>query len=100
MIHVRQTTITAAQAEATRAVAVAQLLELGLRPDDTIRFARTAGTGSKVEGRPLDVAVDGSVTCFAGGKMRAIAQEMIEVKTVGPRGGTRWVPLVPEESGE
>lgn len=98
MIQVRQ---SKAASEAARAKAQAEaterLLALGLRPDDTIRFPRQQTRGSKVSGRPLDVAADGSVSCSAGGKLRAIRPEFIEVKMRGPRDGVQWVPLIPRE---
>ena len=97
MIQVRQPRNSEARAKARAEEATARLLELGLRPTDTIRFPRSVGVSAKVEGRPLDVSGDGSVSCAAGGKLRAIRPEVIEVKMTGPRGGTQWVSLVPEK---
>ncbi len=86
-----------AQAKAQREAEAKDLYDRHkLRSDDTIRFRQTGRT-SWVEGRPLGVAGDGSITCSAGGKLRAILPERIEVKMPGPRGGTNWVPLIPEE---
>jgi hypothetical protein len=65
--------------------------------DDTIRFPKAPGSTAKVTGKALSVGADGSVTCSAGGRLRAIVPEKIEVKMRGPRGGVNWVPLVPEK---
>lgn len=89
--------LTPEQAQAERDAAAKRMIVLGLRPDDTIRFPRTAGVSTTVEGHPIDIAPDGSVTCLAGGKFRAILPEKIEVRMRGPRGGIQWVPLVPQE---
>jgi hypothetical protein len=67
-----------------------------LKPTDAVRFPKAPGTRTKIEGRPLAVASDGSITCSAAGKLRAIRPEQIEVKMQGPRGGTQWAPLIPD----
>lgn len=67
-----------------------------LRPDDEIRFPKHPGSSSWVQGRPLSVAPDGSITCSAGGKLRAVLPERIQVKVKGPRGGVKWEDLVPK----
>lgn len=66
----------------------------GLTPDDVIRFPKAPGSTAKTTAKPLSVGADGSVTCSAGGRLRAIAAEKIEVKGRGPRGGTTWTPLI------
>ena len=72
-----------------------RLDELRLATTDAIRFPRHPARTTRVDGRPLDVALDGSISCFElGGRLRAIRAEFIEVKRRGPRGGTRWDPLV------
>lgn len=87
-----------AQAKASRERQAAELYEkYKLRPDDEVRFPRLGRTGSKVTGHPLGVAADGSVTCSAAGRVRAIVPEVIQVKMRGPRGGIVWEPLIPEE---
>ena len=68
-----------------------------LRPDDVIRFPKSPGNSAKIEGKPLSVGTDGSITCSAGGRLRAVLPEKIEVKTIGPRGGRVWAPLVPAD---
>lgn len=102
MVQVRTPKPTEAEVAAREAATVARLLELGLRPTDTIRFEkyrrRDQVNSSWIEGRPLDIGADGSVTCAAGGLLRAIRPERIEVKMRGPRGGIQWVPLTePQE---
>jgi hypothetical protein len=67
-----------------------------LKPTDAIRFRKSPGSSTWVEGKPLDVAADGSITCSAGGRIRAVLPERLEVKITGPRGGTQWVPLIPD----
>lgn len=68
-----------------------------LKPTDEVRFPAHPGKTTKIEGRPLDVATDGSISCTAGGRLRAVLPERIEVKMRGPRGGIQWVPLIPED---
>jgi hypothetical protein len=69
------------------------LLDLGLTTEDEIRFLKGPGSTSKVEGRPMSVNHDGSIACVSGGRLRSIRPEVIEVKKMGPRGGTKWVRL-------
>lgn len=68
----------------------------GVTPEDTIRFPKSSSNSAKVTGKALSLCADGSVSCSAGGKLRAIAPEKIEVKMRGPRGGVQWVLIVPE----
>lgn len=70
-----------------------------LRPDDKIRVPPPPGRTNKVEGRPMSVAPDGSVTCSVGGKVRSVRPESIDVQMRGPRGALHWVPLIPQEDG-
>ena len=87
-----------AKAQAAREAQTADLYErYKRRPDDVVRFARTPGRTATIDGHPLYVGTDGSITCSAGGKLRAIRPENIEVKLRGPRGGVVWAPLIPEE---
>lgn len=90
-----QSTWDAAAKASREADAKALYDEHKLRPDDVIRFPKAPGSTSKVQGKPLSVAPDGSITCSAGGKIRAVLPERIEVQTRGPRGGLVWTPLVP-----
>lgn len=86
-----------AAAKASREAEVKALYdEHKLRPDDTVRFPRHPGSTAKVQGKPLSISADGSISCVAGGKLRAVLPERIEVKTRGPRGGIVWVPLIPD----
>ncbi len=86
-----------AQAKASREAEVQKLYdETMLRPDDTVRFPKIPGSTKWTEGRPLSVNTDGSLNVWIG-KVRAIRQEVIEVKMRGPRGGIQWVPLVPKD---
>jgi len=103
MVQVRQAkAATPAEMREREAAAVERLLELGLRPSDTIRFEKPRRPSqvhaSWQEGRPLDIGADGSVSCIAGGLLRAIRPEKVQVKMRGPRGGVQWLPLIePEE---
>ncbi len=66
------------------------LLAVGLRPGDHVRFRR-AGGGSWLEAKVERREADGSVGVRdARGAARAIPWERLEVRTRGPRGGTRW----------
>lgn len=69
-----------------------------ITPDDVVRFPKSPTNSAWVQAKPLSVGTDGSLTCVAGGRLRAIAVEKIEVKVRGPRGGVNWVPLVPEKA--
>ncbi len=68
-----------------------------LRTDDTIRFPRHPGSSAWAEGKPIGLAADGSITCLADGKFRAVLPQRLEVKMT--RGGSQWVPLIPQEDG-
>ncbi len=87
-------TTWAAKAEKRREAETNELYETyQLKPDDVVRFPKSSTNSAKVQGKPMYVSADGSITCSAGGKMRSILPEKIEVKTKGPRGGTVWVSL-------
>lgn len=88
----------AAKAQEQRNAEIANLYEVWkLRPDDEIRFPKVAGSSTKLVGKPLAVAADGSITCSVKGKVRAVLPERIEVKMRGPRGGVKWERLVPDD---
>lgn len=81
--------------KARRETEVADLYETyGLHQSDTVRFPNKPGSSTKVEGKPLYISPDGSLTCSAKGRLRAVRPERVEVKGVGPRGGIVWKPLV------
>src|SRR5690242_11002732 len=71
----------------------AGLAELGLRAGDVVRFRRQEGERWKsatVQRRERD----GSLGLQdAKGASRAIALELVEVRTTGPRGATTWEPV-------
>ena len=86
-----------AKSKADREAAIKALYDAHmLRPDDTVRFPRHHNTTAKIEGKPIGIATDGSITCSAGGRLRAVLPEKLEVKMTGPRGGTTWERLIPE----
>jgi hypothetical protein len=70
------------------------LAELGLQAGDAVRFRRSEGERWKsatVQRRERD----GSLGLQDGkGASRAIAIELVEVRTKGPRGATVWEPVV------
>jgi hypothetical protein len=71
----------------------ARLAELGIVAGDRVRFRRTDGERWKeavVVGRERD---GGVALRDPKGAARAIAVELIEVRTRGPRGGVVWEPL-------
>lgn len=69
------------------------LAELGLAEGDEVRFRRRDGERWK-EATVLRRESDGSVgICDRRGAIRALPITMIEVRTVGPRGGVQWEPL-------
>lgn len=71
----------------------AGLAALGLAPGDVVRFRRSAAERWK-QATVLRREKDGSVgLADARGASRAIAIDAIEVRGVGPRGGTVWEPL-------
>lgn len=70
------------------------LLAIGLRRGDRVRFRRTADEHWK-EAEVMRRERDGSIGLRdPQGASRAIAMELIEVRTTGPRGGVVWEPLV------
>jgi hypothetical protein len=94
-----QTTWDAKAKERRADEATALYDAFGITSEDVIRFPKRPGdSSSKVTGKALSVNNDGSVTCSAAGRIRAVVPEKIEVKTRGPRGGVNWVPLVPEKA--
>ena len=69
------------------------LLELGLRPGDTVRYRRREG-GTWQEARVARRERDGSIGVRdQRGAARAIPVDRLEVLGRGPRGGTRWEPV-------
>jgi hypothetical protein len=75
-----------------------ELVGLGLRPGDRVRFRR-GDSGRWNEGKAVGVERDGSLAIVdRKGASRAIALASIEVRAVGPRGAARWEPL-PERVG-
>ena len=68
--------------------------EVGLSRGDTVRFRRSAARRWQ-EGTVSRREPDGSVGLRdADGRSRALRPELLEVRTSGPRGGVRWVPVV------
>lgn len=75
------------------ALAESALVEIGLRPGDTVRFRRTGGgrwRQARVERRERDGSI--GVRDEQGGA-RAIRLERLEVLVTGPRGGSSWERL-------
>jgi hypothetical protein len=69
--------------------------DVGLRPGDTVRFRRSAARRWQ-EGTVSRREPDGSVGLRdAEGRSRALRPERLELRTSGPRGGVRWVPVAP-----
>jgi hypothetical protein len=70
-----------------------ELIGLGLRHGDRVRFRR--GTGGRWhEGKAVGVERDGSVAIVdRKGAARSIALTSVEVRTTGPRGAALWEPL-------
>ncbi|MGE3619709.1 MAG: hypothetical protein AB7L84_04520 [Acidimicrobiia bacterium] len=69
------------------------LVALGLRPGDRVRFRRRDGSRWQ-EGRVERRERDGSVGVRdERGAFRAIAVSRLEVRTAGPRGGVSWEPV-------
>lgn len=69
------------------------LVDLGLRPKEAVRFRRRADERWKLA-TVVRVERDGSVGLRdMKGAMAAIAVDGIEVRVTGPRGGTAWEPL-------
>jgi hypothetical protein len=72
------------------ALAESDLLEVGLRPGDRVRWRRREG-GAWHEGVVERRERDGSIGVRdEQGAARAIPLERLEVRGAGPRGGTRW----------
>jgi hypothetical protein len=70
------------------------LVAIGLRKGDRVRFRRSADEHWK-EGEVMRRERDGSVGLRDdNGASRAIAMDLIEVRTKGPRGGVVWESLV------
>ena len=68
--------------------------EVGLSRGDTVRFRRSAARRWQ-EGTVSRREPDGSVGVRdAEGRSRALRPELLELRTAGPRGGVRWVPVV------
>lgn len=71
----------------------AGLAELGLGEGDRIRFRRRDGERWK-DGTVARREADGSLGVRdSKGALRALPLDLVEVRTVGPRGGTVWEPL-------
>jgi hypothetical protein len=71
----------------------AGLEEMGLNRGDVVRFRRSAGRRWQ-EGTVSRREDDGSVGVRdTEGRSRALRPEVLEVRTAGPRGGVRWVPV-------
>lgn len=69
------------------------LAELGLRPGDRVRFRRRDGE-RWTEATLVRREKDGSLGLRDGrGAARAIAIDLVEVRTTGPRGGAIWEPV-------
>jgi hypothetical protein len=75
------------------AAADTDLVAVGLRPDDRVRYRRREG------GRWHEATVerrerDGSIGVRdERGAARALPLERLEVRTTGPRGATTWEPV-------
>ena len=70
-----------------------RLAELGIAAGDRVRFRRSSSERWK-EAVVVRRERDGGVGLRdAKGAARAIAVELIEVRTRGPRGGVVWEPL-------
>src|SRR5882757_7811714 len=67
-----------------------ELVAIGLRPGDRVRFRRREG-GSWEEGRVERRERDGSVGVRdSKGAARAIPLDRLQLRTTGPRGGAVW----------
>jgi hypothetical protein len=70
------------------------LEQLGIRPGDTVRFRRRAD-GRWHEAIAVRRERDGSLGVRdRKGASRAIPLELVEVRGEGPRGATKWEPLL------
>jgi hypothetical protein len=75
------------------ALADSALLEVGLRPGDTVRYRRRGG-GTWQEATVERRERDGSIGVRdERGAARAIPVDRLEVRGTGRRGGVRWEPL-------
>ena len=69
------------------------LLDLGLRPGEPVRFRRRENERWK-EATIVRLERDGSIGLRdANGASRAVPMNLVEVRAVGPRGGKGWEPL-------
>ena len=86
--------MTRRQEPTPAALADSALLEVGLRPGDTVRYRRREG-GTWQEARVERRERDGSIGVRdQRGAARAIPLERLEVRGKGRRGGVVWEPLV------
>ena len=70
------------------------LAAFGLRTGETVRFRRS-GRGRWHVGRLERIERDGSIGVRdEKGAARALRAEVVEVAAAGPRGASRWEPLV------
>jgi hypothetical protein len=75
------------------ALADSALLEVGLRPGDTVRYRRRDG-GTWQQARVERRERDGSIGVRdERGAARAIPVDRLEVRGTGRRGGVQWEPL-------
>ncbi len=82
-----------AAARAEREQVELELLQVGLRVGDRVRWRRATG-GSWLEGTVERRERDGSIGVRDGrGSARALPLERLEVKGKGPRGGNVWEPV-------
>jgi hypothetical protein len=71
-----------------------ELVAIGLRRGDIVRFRRSLDEHWK-EASVMRRERDGSIGLRdENGASRAIAMDLIEVRTAGPRGGVVWESLV------
>lgn len=71
-----------------------ELVAIGLRKGETVRFRRSVDEHWK-QAAVMRRERDGSIGLRDdNGASRAIAMDLIEVRTAGPRGGVAWEPLV------
>ncbi len=74
-------------------LAESELLAVGLRPGERVRWRRTAG-GTWKEGRVERRERDGSIGVRdEKGALRALPLDSLEVRGTGPRGGAIWEPV-------
>jgi hypothetical protein len=71
-----------------------ELLELGLRPGEPVRFQQ-AGRARWQAGTVRGIERDGSIGIIDGkGASRAVRPEHVEVRRSGARGAKGWEPLL------